>query len=63
MFETIVDALEPYALVLVLISGLIMAGRIQVSDNVIVGVATVFIGAALIVVHIWKQVNLKRNSK
>lgn len=63
MFESITDALEPFALVTVVFAGLVLAGRIAVTDSVIVGVATTFIGVALIVTHVIKQVKSRKQSK
>lgn len=63
MFEAVTTALEPYALALVVFAGLILAGRIPITDNVIVGIATTFIGVALIIVHVIKQVKEKKQPK
>lgn len=62
MFEKLVTALEPYALIMVVIAGLVLTGRIEVVDHAIVGLVTVFIGVGLILIHIWKQVK-KTNIK
>lgn len=59
MFEKIVTAVEPFGLVMVIISGLVLTNRIQVSDHVIVGYVTVFIGVSLAIVHVIKQVQTK----
>lgn len=63
MFDSIVTALEPYALGLVVIAGLIMTGRVQVSDNVIVGIVLTFIGVALIIVHVIKSYRTSKQLK
>jgi hypothetical protein len=56
MFERLVTAIEPFALTIVVISGLVLSGRVQVADRGIIGMVTVFIGVALIVIHIFKEV-------
>lgn len=55
MFEKVTTALEPFGLTMVVLAGLILMGRIQVADRGIVGIVTVFVGVALILVHIVKQ--------
>lgn len=55
MFEKIVNAVEPFGLTMVVIAGLVLSNRMQVSNRDIVGYATIFIGVALIIVHITKQ--------
>ena len=62
MFEKIVTAVEPFGLTMVVLAGLILAERIELADRVIVGYVTVFVGAALIIVHITKQLT-SGNSK
>lgn len=57
MFEKIVTAVEPFGLTMVVIAGLVLANRLQVSDRVIVGYITTFIGVSLIVVHVVRQVH------
>jgi hypothetical protein len=56
MFEKIVTALEPFALTMVVIAGLILTNRIQIIDHGIIGYVTIVIGAALIIVHIGRQI-------
>lgn len=64
MFEKVVTAVEPFGLAMVVITGLTLGDRIQVADRGIVGIVTVFIGVALILVHITKQVKTnKPNNK
>lgn len=56
MFEKIVTAVEPFGLTMVVLAGLILADRIQIADRAIVGYVTIFVGAALIVVHVTRQI-------
>lgn len=63
MFEKVVTAVEPFGLTMVVIAGLILSDRIQVADRGIVGVITVFIGVALILVHIIKQIKSAKTVK
>jgi len=58
MFEKIVTAVEPFGLTVVVLAGLTLADRIQFADRVIVGYVTIFVGASLIVLHVWRQVKL-----
>lgn len=62
MFERIVTAVEPFGLTMVVLAGLILADRIQIADRVIVGYVTVFVGAALIIVHITRQMRTTKTS-
>lgn len=55
MFEKFVTAVEPFGLTVVVLAGLTLTGRIQFADSVIVGYVTVFVGASLIVLHIYRQ--------
>jgi len=63
MFEKIVKALEPFGLTIVIFAGLVLADRIELADRVIVGYATVFVGASLIVVHIINDIKRDSNKK
>lgn len=63
MFEKIVTAVEPFGLTMVVIAGLVLAKRVEIADSVIVGYVTIFVGAALIVVHITRQVTSDKKSK
>lgn len=56
MFEKIVNAVEPFGLTMVVIAGLVLSNRMKVSDSVIVGYVTIFVGVALIIVHVTKQI-------
>lgn len=56
MYTKLVKALEPFGFIMVIFSGLILAGRMEVSDRDIVGVITVFIGVALSLNHIVEQI-------
>lgn len=62
MFEKVVTAVEPFGLTMVVIAGLTLCDRVQVADRGIVGIVTVFIGVALIVVHIVKQIKTNNPS-
>ncbi len=61
MFERLVTAIEPFALTVVVISGLVLAGRVKVADSGIIGMVTVFVGVALIIVHVVKQFKSTNN--
>ena len=63
MFERIVKALEPFGLTVVIFAGLVLAERIELADRVIVGYATVFVGASLVVVHIINDIKRESNKK
>lgn len=63
MFEKFVTAVEPFALTIVVIAGLVLSDRIQVADRVIIGYAAVFIGVGLIIVHIIKQMKTSKPAK
>ena len=56
MFEKIVTAVEPFGLTVVVMAGLTLANRIEFADRVIVGYVTIFVGASLIVLHVYRQV-------
>lgn len=56
MFEKLVTAVEPFGLTVVVLAGLTLTGRIQFADSGIVGYVTIFVGAALIVLHVWRQI-------
>lgn len=65
MFEKIVTTLEPFALTMVILSGANQAGWVQFANHAgwvqfanhaIVGYSTVFVGVALVVSHVTKQV-------
>jgi hypothetical protein len=60
MFEKFVTAVEPFGLTMVVIAGLVLAGRIDVADHVIVGYAAVFVGVGLIIVHVLKQMKTNK---
>lgn len=62
MFEKIVTAVEPFGLTMVVVAGLVLSDRMQVSDRAIVGYVTIFIGVALIVVHITKQIKTPKSA-
>lgn len=63
MFEKIVNALEPFGLTMVVISGLILTNRVAVSSRVIVGYVTIFVGVALIIVHVTRQIRNDTKTK
>lgn len=63
MFERIVTALEPFGLSIILLAGLTLMGRVPVADRVILGYATIAVGASLIVVHITKQMRITKPIK
>lgn len=55
MFERIVNAVEPFALTMVIIAGLILSGGIKVANSHTVGYATIFVGVCLVIVYIGKE--------
>lgn len=63
MYDKIVTALEPFGLTMVVIAGLILDNRVQVGSRGIVGVIVVFVGVALIINHVVKQVRLNSKPK
>lgn len=63
MFEKIVTALEPFALTIIVIAGLVLSDRIQIADRGIVGTVTIFVGVSLIIVHVVKQVATAKQQK
>lgn len=63
MFEKVTTTLEPFALTMVVIAGLVLAGRIEVADRGIVGYVTIFVGVALILVHVIKDLKTKSTKK
>lgn len=62
MFERLITAVEPFGLTIVVIAGLVLAGRVKVADSGIVGMVTVFVGVALIVIHVYKQVKISKTN-
>jgi hypothetical protein len=63
MYDKIVTALEPFGLTMVVIAGLILDNRVQVANHDIVGVIVVFVGVALIINHVVKQVRQSSSNK
>ena len=62
MFERIVNAVKPFGLSIVLLSGLTLIGKIPVTDRVILGYVTIFVAASLIVVHVVEQIKTPNKS-
>lgn len=56
MLEKTVNAVEPFALTVIVLAGASLAGWISFTDKYIVGVATVFCGILLVVNHVFKQI-------
>lgn len=63
MFERIVKAVEPFGLTVVIFAGLVLSGRIDLADRVIIGYVTVFVGAALVIVHVINDIKCDSNKK
>lgn len=63
MFRKLTKALEPFGLSIILLAGLSLTGRLPITDHVILGYVTIFVGASLIVVHVADQMSNNPNSK
>lgn len=63
MFEKITTTLEPFALTMIILSGANQAGWVQFSNHVIVGYTTVFVGVALVINHVTRQVINQNTTK
>lgn len=56
MFERLAKALTPFGAVMVIISGLTLANRMQVSDRVMIGYVTTFIGVSMAIVYVVAEI-------
>lgn len=63
MLEKIVTAIEPFALTIIVLAGASLAGWVHFTNSSIIGVATVFAGVLLVLVHVVKQVTKPINVK
>lgn len=57
MLDKIVNAIEPFALTVILLAGASLAGWVSFTNKHIVGTATVFCAILLIVNHVYRQVS------
>lgn len=60
MFEDILEAIEPFALGLILFAGASLAGWVTFTNTFPVGVATFAFGIILIIAYIIRRVKSKR---
>lgn len=63
MFEDILDAIEPFALGLVLFAGAALAGWVNFTNSYPVGVATFGFGTLLIIAYVIRRVKSKRQGE
>ena len=57
MFDKIIDAITPFALGLIVLAGMSLAGWVEFpGKEVLVGIATVFAGILLITADIWRKI-------
>ena len=57
MLDKLVNAIEPFALTIIILAGASLAKWITFTNTYVVGVATVFCGILLVVNHVFKQIN------
>lgn len=57
MFNKFITSIEPFALTLIVLAGMSLAGWLQFTNHAIVGVATVFVGVLLVIRHITLQMS------
>lgn len=60
MFDKILNAVEPYALTLIVLAGASLAGWVEFTNHVVVGYATVFCGILLVVKHFYQTITKKK---
>jgi len=64
MFDKIINAINPFALFLVVLAGMSLTGWVQFpGKEVLVGIATVFAGILLIIADIWRKVRPEEATK
>jgi hypothetical protein len=63
MYEKTINAIEPFALTMVILSGANQAGWVQFTNSGIVGYITVLVGVMLVINHIVRQVSTKQINK
>lgn len=54
MFDKFLNAVEPFALTVIVLSGASLAGWVEFSNSVVVGYATVFCGILLVAKHFYQ---------
>lgn len=60
MFERTIEAIEPFALTMIILAGANLAGWVQFSNTYLVGVVTVLFGILLMLTHILKRINITK---
>ena len=64
MFDKVINAINPFALGLIVLAGMSLAGWVQFpGKEAFVGFATVFAGILLIVADIWRKVRTEEAIK
>lgn len=55
MLDKILNAIEPFALTLIILAGANLAGYVKFSDGKMIGELTIFLGVLLVIKHIGRQ--------